>query len=70
MKKYKIKEIDESLFFVNTEDDSEVYKFIGHSKFITLGKEYREDWVYIQRDSAWLRASYLNRIKHKFDGSK
>jgi len=70
MKKYKIKEIDGSLSFVNTEDDSEVYSFIGHSKYAIVGKEYREDWVYIQRDCAWLRAGYLNRIKHKFDGSK
>lgn len=70
MKKYRLERIDGSLFFVNTEDDSDVYKFIGSSKYITVGKEYKAEWIYFQRDGAWLNAKYLNRIKHRFDGSK
>ena len=57
----------ENYYLVNINDSTDAYFYIGGRKYITEGKVYREDQMFISRDMAWLNAKYLKRINHKYE---
>ena len=57
----------ENYYLVNVDDPDDAYFYVGGKKYIKENKVYKEEWLYISREMCWLKNSYQNKIKHRFE---